>query len=489
MAEDYPMPLPTNFKNIINKNVVEQVRVECKRNWNPLEFVESVCAFANDIDNFAGGYIIIGAEFDKEKDGYVFYDLSNQEIDRIQQEISEYCLKLISPAYVPVTDVAEFDGKRFIVVWAFAGYDRPYKCKDRLNDLKHSREYYYIRKGSTTIKAIGSLEKELLDLGAKEPFDDRLNYHATLDDLSVDLMKEFLRRTESNLLSQGELEKRSLAKSLRVAGGPEESFHPRNIGLLMFSFSPEKFIRYAYVDLTVIHDPNGRDMTEKRFSGSLMTQHDALQSYFKNSILETKIIKLPDVETSKTFFNYPPEAFDEIVSNALLHKDYSEPHPISIRVEKDAIYITSYPGFDHSIREKDIAAYAIRSERYRNRRIAEFLKDLHIVEAHNTGIPTILDACDENDSDYPTFISDEERTFLTVKLPINKHFLPKGENRRDLAKEVLSLLQNGDLSLSQISKALGYDQISGALKRTLKIMIANGTLALNGKKYHRNPNQ
>ena len=478
------MPLPTNFKNIMNKNVVEQVRVECKRGWNPLEFVTTVCAFANDIDNFAGGYIIVGAEFDEEKDAYVFYDLGKGEIDRIQQEITEYCLKAITPSYVPVTDVAEIEGKSFIVAWCYAGYDRPYKCKDRLNDIKHSRDFYYIRKGSTTIKAVGALEKELLNLGAKEPFDDRLNYTATMDDLSIDLIKEFLKRAESGLLQQEQMDKESLTRSLHVIGGPEESLHPRNIGLLMFSFRPDEFIRYAYIDLAIIGDPNGRDMIEKRFQGSLLMQYDSLLTYFKNNILETKIIKLPGEAASKDYFNYPLEAFDEIVANAILHKDYSEPQPISIRVEKDAIYVTSYPGFDHSIREKDIASYAIRSDRYRNRRIAEFLKELHIVEAHNTGIPTILDACDENESDYPLFISDAERSFLTVKLPISKWFLPKGEYRRDLTKEIVSLLQNGDLTLSQISRALGYEQISGALKRTIKILVANGTLAQVGKKYH-----
>lgn len=478
------MPIPINFKNLLNKNVVERFRVECKRDWNPLEFVISVCAFANDIDNFGGGYIIIGAEFDEEKDAYSFFDLSNKRIDQIQQEISEYCLKCITPQYVPVTDVVEFDGKRFLVVWAYAGYDRPYKCKDKPNDIKHSREFYYIRKGSTSIKAVGSLEKELLSLGAKEPFDDRLNYGATIDDLNLDLIKEFLKRTESNLLNNDSLTKKDYASSLHIIGGPEESLHPRNIGLLMFSLSPEAYLPYSYIDLVIINNPNGRDMTEKRFTGSLLSQYDAVLSFFKNMVYETKIIKQIGEEASKTYANYPLDAFDEIVANAILHKDYSEPHPISIRIEKEAIFVTSYPGFDHSIQDKDIASYAIRSERYRNRRVAEFLKELHIVEAHNTGIPTILDACDDNDSDYPIFISDSERSFLTVKLPISKAFLDKKENRRDLTKEIEALLKRGDLTLSQISRALGYDQITGSLKRTLKILIANGTIIQEGKKYH-----
>ena len=149
------MPLPTNIKNIINKNVVEQVRVECKKGWNPLEVVASICAFANDIDNFGGGYIIIGAEYDAEEDRYAFYDFGAKQLDDIQKEVTEYCLKSITPHYVPVTDVVECDGKHFVVIWAYSGYDRPYKCKDRPNDPKHSKEIYYVRKGSTTIKALG----------------------------------------------------------------------------------------------------------------------------------------------------------------------------------------------------------------------------------------------------------------------------------------------------------------------------------------------
>lgn len=478
------MPLPTNFRNIINKDVVEQIRVECKKGWNPLEVIESVCSFANDIDNFGGGYIIIGAEFSKEEDRYCFYDFSKKQLDDIQKELTEYCLKAIKPQYVPVSDVVEYEGKHFIVIWAYAGYDRPYKCLDRPNGPKHSKEVYYVRKGSTAIKAVGSLERELLDLGSKEPFDDRLNYHADVADLSEDLLREYLRRSDSNLLRFQDRDKMDLLKDLHAIGGPEEAIHPRNVALLMFSNFPEKYIPYSYIDLAVIKSASGRDIIEKRFSGSIISQYDGALFFLKNNVIETMVVKEKGEEASKRYANYPLEALDEILANAILHKDYSEPHPISIRIESDFISITSYPGFDRSIREKDIAAYEIRSERYRNRRIAEFLKELHIVEAHNTGIPTILDACDENDSDYPIFLSDEDRSFLTVRLPINKRFLPSASQKRDLQPEILSLLQHGGLSLTKISRALGYEQIPGALKRTLKIMIANGQISLSDKKYH-----
>ena len=44
---------------------------------------------------------------------------------------------------------------------------------------------YFIRKGSSTVRAKGADEQELLSLAATVPFDDRLNQHARLDDLSL----------------------------------------------------------------------------------------------------------------------------------------------------------------------------------------------------------------------------------------------------------------------------------------------------------------
>ena len=49
------MALPINITELINRRVVENARVEYKRNWNPEPILHSICAFANDIDNWGGG--------------------------------------------------------------------------------------------------------------------------------------------------------------------------------------------------------------------------------------------------------------------------------------------------------------------------------------------------------------------------------------------------------------------------------------------------
>lgn len=86
------------------------------------------------------------------------------------------------------------------------------------------------------------------------------------------------------------------------------------------------------------------------------------------------------------------------------------------------IEITNAPGPDRSISDKDIKTFNMRTRRYRNRRIGDFLKELHLIEGRNTGIPTALKAIKANKSPLPIFLTDDERSFFSVILPIHKTF-------------------------------------------------------------------
>ena len=54
------MALPINIDDLIQRRVVDNARVEYKCDWNPEPILHTICAFANDIDNWGGGYLIIG---------------------------------------------------------------------------------------------------------------------------------------------------------------------------------------------------------------------------------------------------------------------------------------------------------------------------------------------------------------------------------------------------------------------------------------------
>ena len=48
------MAIPTNIKNLLSGNVVEWARIEFKETWDPAASLKTICAFANDLDNWVG---------------------------------------------------------------------------------------------------------------------------------------------------------------------------------------------------------------------------------------------------------------------------------------------------------------------------------------------------------------------------------------------------------------------------------------------------
>lgn len=96
------------------------------------------------------------------------------------------------------------------------------------------------------------------------------------------------------------------------------------------------------------------------------------------------------VQTEGDVFNYSFEVLEEVIANAILHKSYQINEPVSVRIEINRIEVTSILGFDRTISNTSIKELKPRSKRYQYRRIAEFLKELNIVEAKNTVCPTII---------------------------------------------------------------------------------------------------
>lgn len=49
-----------NINDLLNGKPVEWERLEFKAGWNPEAVLHALCAFANDIHNLCGGYVLIG---------------------------------------------------------------------------------------------------------------------------------------------------------------------------------------------------------------------------------------------------------------------------------------------------------------------------------------------------------------------------------------------------------------------------------------------
>lgn len=483
------MPLPVNIADIITQRVVENARVDYKSDWNPEPIIHSICAFANDIDNWGGGYIILGIEDDNGMPRLPVKGIDKASIDRINKELLEKC-NFIEPRYIPIVEHTQYEGKDILVLWVPGGPDRPYKCPVSLPGKKGGKieKAYYIRKTSNTIRANTYDEKELFLLANSLPFDDRPNLSAGVEMLRASLISEFLSRVKSDLYPASQVRPvEEIATAMRLIGGPPELTRPLNCGLMFFNERPDAFFPYARIEVVDKPDPTGIGMTEKVFTGPLDKQlRDAL-SYIRNYILKERVTKVPNKAEAERFYNFPYGAVEEALTNAVYHKSYQIGEPVTVSVTPEKMEITSLPGPDRSISDADLANRHLISRRYRNRRIGDFLKELKFVEGRNTGIPTMLRSMEMNGSPPPVFETDADRTYFTVILPIHEVFLPSaqaqmqrvaGKKRRN-GQQIRDAIQNalareGSLPTSRIAELLGYAKVTDAVSRAIHTLIADG---------------
>lgn len=480
------MALPININELINGRTVEWERIEFKKGWNPLKTLHSVCAFANDFNNWGGGYIIIGVQERRAKPVFPPVGLSPREIDSVQKELLRFCHKL-RPQYFPVVEPVDVKGRTILVIWCPGGAGRPYKAPERL--AKKANYSYYIRRYSSTKKASEPEERQLLSMANQIPFDDRINHHAQMPDLNLTLIQSYLGEIKSGLLEEStRMPFAELCRRMNIVEGPDEYLKPKNAGLLFFNDSPYKFFSGACIDVIEFSDEAGDSFRERTFRGPLHQQvRDAL-TYLKNDVIFESVRKISGKAEAERFFNYPYAAIEEALVNAVYHRSYQDMSPVEIRVFPNRIEVVSYPGPLPPLNKDNLMKLGAVARKYRNRRIGDFLKELHLTEGRGTGFPKIRRALKNNGSPVPIFKTDEERSYFATILRIN----PKARISEQVAgvqpesqpesqpelliDRVLHILSAGDFSKSEIAQKLNQKSISGQLNKVIRDLLKKGSI-------------
>ena len=474
------MKLPVDIGSLLHGRTVEWERLEFKRGWNPLDVLHTLCAFANDFHNLGGGYLVLGVEDDEGRPRLPPTGLDPGSLDRIQKELLNLGQTAIQPAYHPVAVPYEIEGRSVLVLWAPGGQTRPYRAKTGLG--KDHREYaWFIRKGSSTVRARGQDETELLSLAATVPFDDRANQRARLEDLSRPLILEFLGEIGSDLAAEaGDLPLLDLARQMHLVDGPEEAVFPRNVALLFFNPEPWQFFPGMQIDVVWFPEgPGGDRFTEKTFRGPLHHMVREALDYIQRTFLTETVIKHPTRPESTRVANYPLAAVEEAVVNAVYHRSYELREPVEVRIGRDDLVVLSYPGPDRSVRLDQLRAGRALARRYRNRRLGELLKELDLTEGRGTGIPKILRAMADNGSPEPLFAFDEDHSFFAVTLPVHQATVT-GEVAGEVTGEVARLLRavDGEMKRVEIQERLGIRHEDHFREAYLVPALASGLLEM-----------
>jgi ATP-dependent DNA helicase RecG len=415
--------LTINIEDLLHCQGVESARIEFKASWDAkitgYQVLKTICAFANDLHNLNGGYIIIGVGEDNGCAILPPEGVATDKLDEIQKWVRGHCNR-IDPEYQPVMSPETVGGQNVLVIWVPASDIRPHKAPDGEKGVRK----YWVRIGSESVDAEnnGVLE-ELLQLTARVPFDDRRALRATTDDFRETKVREFLSDIRSGLLD--ETITRELYRKLRIAVPVNGYDAPKNIGLLMFSENADYWFPCSRIEIVQIpDDSSGNLLEEKIFRGGIHEQLKNALTYLEN-ISAHHIEKQTHSFRVKGWVSYPIPALREALVNAVYHRSYDESQePVKVYLYPDRIEIISYPGplqaiqIEHLLQQKPIPPVPAR-----NRRIGEFLKELKLAEGRGTGLPKLFRAMQENGSADPMFDFDDARTYFRVTLPAHPEYV------------------------------------------------------------------
>ena len=415
------MALPINIEDLLNKRKIEGSRIEFKKGWNPADIYHSICAFANDFDNLGGGYVLVGVE--QNDSGLAkrpVEGINIESVDNIMKQMVGYN-NMFDPYYLPRTSLEEIDGQQVLVIWAPSGVNRPYAIPMDVT-AKVKKMKYYIRSGSSSIEARGEVLEELREMTNRVPFDERPNPDISLGDISMVLLRDYLAtigsKLEASLFTQPLVE---TLDQMALMTGPTENRMIKNVAAMMFCEHPEKFFPYTQVEIVVFPEGkmnNPQNFIEKTFRGSVPQIIKQTMNYLNTNFVYETVQKISGQQEAVRFWSYPYDALEEAVVNSLYHRDYLQHEPVEITIEPDGITILNCPGPDRSIPMSAIEkGENLRSRRYRNRRLGDFLKELDLSEGRSTGVPTIQEKLAENGSPRATFETTEDRLTFLIHIP------------------------------------------------------------------------
>lgn len=407
--------------NILEKQNIENSFIEYKKSANFKDkILKTACAFANNYMNNEIGLLFIGVEEINNKESREkaipkrpIIGIKESEIEVIENELKSLLCNIRPKInYHIITD--KIDDEHYIVIAVESGANGPFQTtekaeRDKDINLKPGR---YIRVGRDSRLPNPTEEFELLKKFANFSFSSNLNDTATIDDLNYEYMKEYLLLIGSKKDIR-EMSKLDMAKSMGLVSESEYGgYRAKNFAVLMFAETPNKFIPNAHVE--IIREIDGTDkMESKRFDGPVWIQAKQVSKYFEDNIMASFTIRESDKIEHKIIYNYPLTAFEELATNAILHKEYDTPEYVGIYIYNDRI---SFVNHNRPLPPVTIEAL--------NKEIKDMFFKLNLIESYGSGIRRAKDALFKNSSPELKFYPDNENdNYTNAVMTINSEFL------------------------------------------------------------------
>jgi ATP-dependent DNA helicase RecG len=287
---------------------------------------DSLAADMVAFSNGAGGKMLIGVNDDGSIAG-----LTDEDVRRLNQLISNTASQNVKPAINPVTENIMTDGGLVIILDIPSGINKPYQDKNGM---------FWVKSGSDKRRATSREEIQRLFQKSNLIHADEIPVSgATIADLDLDYFKDFFQRRYGKTLEKENLPLQKILENMNLLKDGSLTVS----GILLFADTPHYKLPVFIVkagafdanDLSTNQYNDSRDITGK-LSDIFYQTVNFIVSNLRHVQGEQGInsIGIPEI---------PVEAIEELVSNALIHRDYFTSAPVRVFVFRNRVEIIS-PG-------------------------------------------------------------------------------------------------------------------------------------------------
>jgi len=398
--------------------------------------------------NTQGGMLVIGVADDGSIAG-----LNRDDMGRLSNLVSNAASQQVKPPINPITENMALDDGLVMVVSIEPGIAKPYMDKNGV---------IWVKSGADKRKATAREEIQRMYQAAHLMHGDEIPVsNMRVDDVDERLFSAFYEQQFDELLDEQSLALPQLLQNLNLSKDGVLNI----AGALLFGRNVQYRLP-AFIVKCVSYPGNNIDESQYLDSQDVVGNVRAVFDDSLGFVLRhIKRVQAGQGVNSLGELAVPKVVFEELIANALIHRDYFVSAPIRIFVFTDRIEIIS-PG--HLPNNLTIENIKSGNSNIRNPILASFATKLLPYRGLGSGILRAVKA-------YADITFEEDREGNTFKaiihLPVGS--VESGAQSGAQSDQIIATLTKTPLSATEIMTALNLETKTGAFKRAIKDLLTD----------------
>jgi ATP-dependent DNA helicase RecG len=401
---------------------------------------KDIVAFANS----KGGYLILGVD----DDGKIIGEKLTNKLKAAIVDLARKC----DPS-IPVKKISQVN--ETIVIEIAESDEKPHGCS-------HG---FYRRLDAVTQKMTQKEIKLLFEENNfKSGFEERINKDATLDDISIDKIKNYF--NEANIAID-KFSINDILTSLKLL----KNGTIKNAAILFFAKHPRDIIMQCQMTCVAFKGTKGVHIYDRiDIQDDLLSQFNGAMTFLQKHLnVRSEIEEI----NRKDIYEIPLNALRESVANAIMHRNYDlRGTSIMVEVHEDRVEIVNPGGIPPGVDIKSLMRVSMR----RNELIADLFARIDKAERIGSGLRRIGEIMDAANLPHPKI---ESNLFFRIIFERPFYTKPKKQDTPQTSEKISDVIlteirKNPKISARELSEILGIS--SRAVEKHISKLKAEGIL-------------